>query len=324
MITQPKVSVVIPAYNHEKYIGRAIDSILNQIYENIELIIIDDGSSDNTWTVISEYRARCEERFSDTRFIRQKNSGAYVTLNKLISCATGKYVFFIASDDVASHDAILLFVDYLENNSDYVLVVGENAIVDAYGKRCYWDKDRKNIYDPRNAVYMTFTDFLEVRSKDRLDSFDSNNFGSYETLLLGNYIPNGFLIRKCVLDRLVVCNDEVLLEDWFLVLQVAKYGKMKFLRRLTYYYRWHSRNTVKDAEKMQDLTKKTFTYEVMLLRSKFKDLYDSVSDGISKKRRKYFLNSRWLKIYKSRNIELKMFCFDILGKQFAFVYKKII
>ena len=57
------VSVVIPAYNHEKYIQTTIESVIAQTYKNIELLILDDGSSDNTWNKIQEMREKCERRF---------------------------------------------------------------------------------------------------------------------------------------------------------------------------------------------------------------------------------------------------------------------
>ena len=63
MSINPLVSVIIPAYNHEKYIKKAIESIINQTYENIELIIVDDGSDDFTWNKIQEMKPLCEKRF---------------------------------------------------------------------------------------------------------------------------------------------------------------------------------------------------------------------------------------------------------------------
>ena len=190
----PKVSVIIPAYNHEKYVGATIESILNQTYKNIELIIIDDGSRDKTWDVISSYEKQCEERLAGFVFKRQENSGTCVTLSRLTSHATGKYVFFIASDDIAACESVKLFVKFLEQNDEYVLVVGENAIIDEEGRRCYWDINRNNVYDPEKSVYKTFTEFLEKTNRRRLGCFDSDEFGTYETLFSGNYIPNGFMI----------------------------------------------------------------------------------------------------------------------------------
>ena len=322
MGNSPKVSVIIPAYNHEKYVGATIESILNQTYENIELIIIDDGSRDKTWDVISSYEKQCEERLAGFIFKRQENSGTCVTLNRLTSLATGKYVFFIASDDIAASESVELFVKFLEQNDDYALVVGENAIIDEEGRRCCWDINRNNVYDSEKSVYKTFTEFLEKAHRKRLGSFDSDEFGTYESLFSGNYIPNGFMIRKDVLNKIHGFTKEAPLEDWFLVLQVAKYGRMKFLRELTYYYRWHSFNTIKNKEQVSAAGKKTFLYELSVLRSKYTELYDSLSDGIFRKNKKYLVNLRWLKIYKTRNIESRMVCIELFGFHLNVNYKK--
>ena len=318
----PKVSVIIPAYNHEKYVGATIESILNQTYKNIELIIIDDGSRDKTWDVISSYRKQCEDLLTGFSFKKQENSGTCVTWNRLISLTTGKYVFFIASDDIAASESVELFVKFLEQNDDYVLVVGENAIIDEEGRRCYWDKEKNNVYSPDESEYMTFTELLEKASSKCIENFDSDEFGSYESLFFGNYIPNGYMIRKIVLDKIHGFTKKAPLEDWFLVLQIAKYGKMKFLRRLTYYYRWHSFNTMKNIEQMRIAEKETLKYEISLLKSEYLDLYKSLSEKISSKNKRYLFNSKWLKIYKTKNIKFRMVGIELFGFCLNLNYKK--
>lgn len=319
----PKVSVIIPAYNHEKYVGKSIESILNQTYKNIELIIIDDGSRDKTWDVISSYRKQCEDRLTGFFFKKQENSGTCVTLSRLISLTTGKYVFFIASDDIAESESIELFVKFLEQNDDYALVVGENAIIDEDGRRCYWDINRNNVYYSEESVYKTFTEFLENVNRKRLESFDSEEFGTYESLFSGNYIPNGYMIRRDILNKIHGFTKEAPLEDWFLMLQVSKYGKMKFLRMLTYYYRWHASNTIKNKELVNAAERKTFLYEVKLLQNKYSNLYKLVSEKMFLKNKRYLINWGWLIIYKTKNIESKLFCIEFCGSVWHVKYKII-
>lgn len=90
---KPVFSVIIPTYNREKLIGRAIDSVLNQTFKDFELIIVDDGSTDNTKEII--------ERYTDQRirYIYKENGGQNSALNKGIEFAKGKYVAFLDSDD---------------------------------------------------------------------------------------------------------------------------------------------------------------------------------------------------------------------------------
>lgn len=91
-----KLSIIIPAYNVEEYIGACIDSILSQSYENYEVIVIDDGSSDRTVEIVREYSKK------DTRvkLLQQKNSGPLMARNIGIECASGDYILFMDSDDM--------------------------------------------------------------------------------------------------------------------------------------------------------------------------------------------------------------------------------
>jgi glycosyltransferase involved in cell wall biosynthesis len=109
MQNQPLISVIMPAYNAEKYIQEAIDSILNQSYSNLELLIFDDGSSDATRSVIDGY--------SDERIVKiyaDKNSGVVAARNHCIDLAKGKYIALMDADDIASHDRFEKQVTLLE------------------------------------------------------------------------------------------------------------------------------------------------------------------------------------------------------------------
>ena len=156
LFNEPLVSVIIPAYNHENYVQETISSIINQTYQNIELIIIDDGSKDSTWQKILELKDKCEKRFSNVIFQTQKNEGTRKTLNKLLSLTKGEYIYLIASDDLAKPNAIELQANFLLNNKEYGLVVGDNEIIDEKSTICYWDKERNNVYSKDEAEFLTF------------------------------------------------------------------------------------------------------------------------------------------------------------------------
>lgn len=94
------VSIIIPSYNRETLITRSAQSVLNQTYKNIEVIIVDDGSTDNTSEVVSRIRD------NRVRYIKQKNSGACVARNHGIDEAKGRYIAFQDSDDVWHQDKL--------------------------------------------------------------------------------------------------------------------------------------------------------------------------------------------------------------------------
>lgn len=111
----PIVSVIVPVYKAEKYISECIDSILNQTLSDIELILIDDGSPDNSGTICDEYALK-DERI---KVFHQKNGGVCSARNKGLDNATGDYVFFVDSDDYIPCDAIeTLYNDSKEHNAD--------------------------------------------------------------------------------------------------------------------------------------------------------------------------------------------------------------
>jgi hypothetical protein len=116
MSDRPLVSVILPVYNGGIYLHAAISCILDQAYQKIEIIIIDDGSSDD-----SEYTIRS---FNDPRikFIKQANQGLAATLNRGIALARGKYIARQDQDDLSNPDRISLQVAYMEDHPDCVLL----------------------------------------------------------------------------------------------------------------------------------------------------------------------------------------------------------
>lgn len=257
----PLVSVLIPAYNHENYIQETIESIINQTYPNIELIILDDGSKDKTWEKITELKPKCENRFVKIHFETKQNEGTCITLNKLLKLSSGEFVYIIASDDLAKPQAIEKEVKFLQNNPDYALAVGDNEYVDSMGKQIFRTQKAftSNI---KNAKYKTVKEFLS--SKLKID-FLSDDFGSYKTLYKENYIPNGYLIRKNIFETIGNFTKNAPLEDFWLMLQISKYKKMKYIDEILFSYRIHDTNTIGNSTRMRELTTQTRNYEQKLL-----------------------------------------------------------
>ena len=255
------VSVLIPAYNHENYIQETIESIINQTYPNIELIILDDGSKDKTWEKITELKPKCENRFVKIHFETKQNEGTCITLNKLLKLSSGEFVYIIASDDLAKPQAIEKEVKFLQNNPDYALAVGDNEYVDSMGKQIF-RTPKTFTSNIKNAKYKTVKEFLS--SKLKID-FLSDDFGSYKTLYKENYIPNGYLIRKNIFETIGNFTKNAPLEDFWLMLQISKYKKMKYIDEILFSYRIHDTNTIGNSTRMRELTTQTRNYEQKLL-----------------------------------------------------------
>ncbi len=125
-----QVSIVIPVYNGERYIEETIQSILNQTYKNLQIIAVDDGSTDDTGLKIEEL-AKSDARIA---FISQKNKGVSTARNLGYSKSTGEYLCFLDADDLWHPDNIEYKVKYLQNNPEVGLVHADMRVINALGK----------------------------------------------------------------------------------------------------------------------------------------------------------------------------------------------
>ena len=215
----PKVSVILPTYNGEKYIRQSIESVLSQSFLDWELIIIDDGSNDNTREIINSYIKN--EKIID---IYQKNSGACIARNKGIEMSKGFYIAFIDDDDEwIDKDKLKKQIEFLDSNIDYVLVGTGGIIVNG---------DKNKIMD----YNVTREDFL-IR----------------ENILLKNpFILSSVLIRKETLIKvgLFLQKPYINAEDYNLWLRVGIMGKLANLTELMTLYTLRKGNTSSNHKKI--------------------------------------------------------------------------
>ena len=131
--SKPKVSILLSVYNHEKYVKKSIDSILKQTYTNFELIILDNGSTDRSGKIISE--------FKDKRIVflqEKKNITAYFGVQACFEKAKGELIAFMGSDDLWENTKLEKQVSFLEKNPEYGMVFTETDMIDAQGKTADW------------------------------------------------------------------------------------------------------------------------------------------------------------------------------------------
>lgn len=113
-----KISIIVPCYNVEKYISECLDSILKQKLKEIEIICINDGSTDDTLEIINSYK----EKYSNIKIINQSNQGISIARNIGMKYAKGKYIYFVDSDDcLANNNSLSLLYDEAEKNKLDVL-----------------------------------------------------------------------------------------------------------------------------------------------------------------------------------------------------------
>lgn len=239
------VTVIIPSYNHVDYVGAAIEGLIAQTHKNIELIILDDGSDDSSVNIIESFSGQCRERFVGYTFIQNKRLGLANSLNMGVNFARGEYILINASDDFAEPIAVERMLSKMISDSKIAIVACNNAFIDEFGRRSFWDKNQNNVYAQDKAVATNFIDWLQ---RSRID-FDlrSDEFGSYERLLGGNHLPNGYLQRKSHLYD-VGNYESIALEDWPMHLKLARKYRIVLLDEILFNYRWHGSNTILDVK----------------------------------------------------------------------------
>ena len=109
------ISIIIPVYNIEAYLPRCLDSVTKQSYRNLEIILVDDGSTDSSWHICKAFA----EKDSRIKTIQQKNGGPYVARNTGIGVAHGDYLLFVDGDDYLHQDAILIMYEAINGNGGY-------------------------------------------------------------------------------------------------------------------------------------------------------------------------------------------------------------
>ena len=134
MDTNEKVSVIIPVYNDEKYLKQCVESVLTQTYTNLEIILVDDGSTDHTPEICEEYR----EKYNQIRVLHKKNGGVGSSRNAGLALATGEYVLFVDHDDwLDQHHIEDLYNLAVKNKAD-IAAGNFNIFYDDKSTFAYW------------------------------------------------------------------------------------------------------------------------------------------------------------------------------------------
>lgn len=254
MEKQKKVSILIPAYNHEEFVADCIESVLAQDYKNIEVLICDDKSSDKTYEIIRTYEKKLKERFQ-TVIIEQnkRNLGISANCNLIWKRATGDYYKFIASDDMLVKDAISRFVSFFEEHKDVDIV---------YSNIYEIDKDVKYSDIKKGCLYGKMFNKQQPMGKN------------LTSLLLGRcFIPAvSVMISKRTRNKYGIFNENLSFEDWEYWLRVSVDGNIQYMHTPTAFYR-KLRTSASNFSQSQDGCKKyeEYTKDGMKILMLYKD-----------------------------------------------------
>ncbi len=216
----PLVSIVILTYQHQKYIADCLEGLLSQTYQNMELIIIDDASTDRTVSIINRYASQFEKKFIRFEIICHKvNTGCVAkNINEGVRLCNGEYIKGFAGDDIMLPDCIKNSVRFLENNPEYDLFYGNMYIVSDnwhMGDSYYKNKTFFKRHKPSPADRMLFCLLYE-----------------------GNYIPAPTIMqRKKTFMKFGFYNEDGVLEDYEYWLRLAGKASFGYLNEKLVLYR---------------------------------------------------------------------------------------
>lgn len=198
MNNTPKVTVLLPTYNAAAYLKEAVDSVLTQTFTDFELLIINDGSTDNTVEILQSY--------TDSRIVvvHQENIGLIGTLNKGLAIAKGKYVARFDADDVCYPTRLEEQYNFMVNNPDYVIIGAEGD---------YMEEDGTFIYTYQFAAY----------DNDEIKAMSVSYCPFIHSAVM--------FVKQAVLDVGGYNKGAITFEDHMLWWQLARMGKMKNFRK---------------------------------------------------------------------------------------------
>lgn len=209
-VSNPLVSVIVPAYNNAAIIVETIDSIINQTYQNWELVIIDDASPDNTFEVLQQYAAK-DSRIKTERITRDKSVKTHCAVRiEALARAKGDFIAFMDGDDLYEPDAFETMVRYLQNNEDCQCVYGLFREIDMDGKlianadeRHWNDLDEshnaipsKELHSWDNIIFQRIPMMLQLMMVRRPFIDAAGGLNPY--IIWDDYY---FFVRMCVLNR---------------------------------------------------------------------------------------------------------------------------
>jgi glycosyltransferase involved in cell wall biosynthesis len=215
-MTAPAVSIVVPVFNGCRFLPRAIESLLHQTLDDWEIVVVDDGSTDDTPSVIERYRARLGERM---RCLRQENAGASAARNRGIEHGTGRFVAFLDADDEYLPHKLARQLTLFERAPELGFVYGDYAYLDETGVR------HESVFDELCPLAR------EVPADPLGERLRAVRGDLFDVLLRGYFIATivGMVRREVLGDDIRFDESLHYAEEWLFYLRVARACRAGFV-----------------------------------------------------------------------------------------------
>jgi glycosyltransferase involved in cell wall biosynthesis len=225
----PQISVIIPSYNHANYIGEAIESVLSQTHRDLELIVVDDGSTDNSQEVLGGFKdPRLHPHF-------QENQGAHAAINRGLQEARGKYLAILNSDDVYHPQRLEKALVEFNGNPLVGLVSSHIEIIDRQGrsmgiKHGYLDYSPWDLSDPSKSFRAEADLRAALLTENFLATTSNYVFSRKLYQQVGKFLPLRYT------------------HDWDFALRAMQFGELRLLPEALMSYRVHEGNTIRENQ----------------------------------------------------------------------------
>lgn len=231
----PAVSVIIPMYNTEKYIGECLDSILAQTFQNFEVIVVDDCSTDSSYSIVETYAEKFGGRLKLTKTKANSGGGGYIPRNIGLGLSRGDYIFFVDADDFITKDALEILYTSAENyDSDVVYTSNYYKYTETKKTELERDTEGKILLQNGQEDKPTLT-------------VDDPNKNLQHLLIQGNFRNpwTKFVRRELLIENEIIFPKIFSGGDFIWVIQVYCYSK-RFLRipNVIYFYRNYSSESI--------------------------------------------------------------------------------
>lgn len=249
--TRPLVSVLIPAYNHERFVQRCLDSVLEDPYPAKEIVIIDDGSSDRTGERIAEW-IKAQGHLLRVEYVQRENRGISAAWNELAARARGEFLRLCASDDYLLPGGLEAQVRYLQTHPTKRAVVGDSVVVDQYGNTLH-DSGMRDLHHADKRLY---------------GSDEGIRRAVISQWAIGGPVA---LLHKSALETIGRWTEGLRIDDWDFFLRVAACDALGFIDVHVGAYRLHGNNVSKTRHTATRIVNLTESCQVARRRA---DLFD--------------------------------------------------
>lgn len=253
------ISVIMPAYNSEKYIQTAVKSVLAQTYRDFELIIVDDGSRDGTLEIINDL-ARQDPRI---RIFSQPNAGPSSARNRGIRESLGDWLYFMDSDDTIEPEMF-----------DGMVRAGENTDMVICGVMKHFLQTKSNKQMALNSC--------EINSQDEFKAYLSKVIADPQTDVFFNYIWNRFIKASLIKNNNIRFDENIILgEDFLFITEVFLYTeKIRILEKCYYHYYIYGNVSLRVKFDPKELERRKIMYSAMVRLYQYHGIYDENKNNL--------------------------------------------